>query len=81
MERRAEEDIFPTHYRMNHEPDIRSLARDAGFQVEWVRVNTSSTGQMMLGPLVVADLAWRRATRLEPLRRFRSNYIVLLKKP
>ena len=82
MERRAEEDVFPTHYRMNDEPDIRHLAREAGFQVEWVHsVNTSSTGQMMLGPFVLADLAWRRATRLELLRRFRSNYIVLLKKP
>ena len=81
MERRAEDDVFPTHYRMNEEREIKSLAQNGGFEIEWIQaLNTSSTGQMMLGPLVVADLLWRRTTRLEFLRDFRSNYLVLLKK-
>lgn len=82
MERRAEDDVFPTFYRMNTEEDIQSAARAAGLQVETLlAINTSSTGQILLGPFVLADLAWRRATRADGLRQFRSNYVVVLRKP
>jgi len=81
MERRQEDDVFPTHYRMNQESDIMSLAGNSGFAIEWLQaLNTSSTGQIMLGPLVLVDLLWRRATRLDFLRGHRSNYLVLLRK-
>ena len=81
-ENRHEEDIFPTHYRMNDLQSIHAIAQSCGFRLaECHALNTSSAGSIvLLGPFVVLDLAYRRLLRWEALRQFRSNFIVVLQK-
>ncbi len=82
FERRAEADIFPTHYRMNRLQDIYRLANDCKFRVlRCDSLNTSSAGNIFLGPLVLVELLIRRVLRHERFQEFRSNFIVVLEKP
>jgi ubiquinone/menaquinone biosynthesis C-methylase UbiE len=81
FEGRKEEDVFPTLYLMNTPAKIEQLSREAGlYLAELMRVE-SSAQTVMLGPLVVLELSWIRILRLSALRNFRSNLIVILRKP
>ena len=82
-EGRLDEDIFPAHYRINSWESIQHCAEQAGFELISLRaLNSSAAGSIiMLGPFVVFDLLARRLSRRESLKTWRSNYIVVLRKP
>lgn len=81
LEDRRAADVFPTHYRLNDAPRIRALAKDAGFTVERLELASTSAITVMLGPIVLLELLWIRLLRHPSLARFRSNLIVVLRKP
>jgi ubiquinone/menaquinone biosynthesis C-methylase UbiE len=80
LQQREESDVFPTHYRFNSARSIGKLAREIGFDVTRLSLVESSAQTAMLGPLVVFELAWIRATRWRFLSLFRTNLIVVLEK-
>jgi SAM-dependent methyltransferase len=80
FEGRKEEDVFPTHYRMNTPARVRDLSASAGFRiVDLMRVESSAQA-VMLGPLVIIELLWIRLLRFPALRDYRSNLVVVLQK-
>jgi len=78
-EGRAEEDVYPTHYRINTPAAIRSLLPKSGLEAEQVQMlNTSAAGRiLLLGPLVVLELLWLRLTERPSLSHHRSNIIAV----
>ncbi len=80
LQGRKEEDVFPTHYRLNTAAAVNALARNTGFRVSKFQYVESSAQMVMLGPLVVAELLWIRLLRLEWLRSLRTNIIAVLEK-
>lgn len=78
-EGRKEEDVYPTHYRINTIADVHAAASAAGFEVrELVMVDTSATGRILLGPFVFVELSLIRLQRRESLKGLRSNIIAVL---
>ena len=82
-EDRADEDVYPAHYRINTASDVRTCAERAGFaETRLLLLNTSSAGRiLLLGPLVVLELLWIRLTRLSALAGLRSNIIGVISPP
>jgi len=81
LERRADSDIFPTHYRMNRLSAIHQLASQCCFRVlRCESLNTSAVTNIFLGPFVIIELLIRRLLRHEYFKEFRSNFIVVLEK-
>lgn len=80
LEGRKGEDVFPTHYRMNVPSQIRCIAARHGFEVLELNMVESSAQAVMLGPLVILELAWIRVIRLSYLSGWRSNIIAVLRK-
>jgi len=81
LEGRRAEDVFPTLYRMNTERRLGDLAASAGLEVIEIRHVDSTPTTARLGPLVLFELLWIRLLRLRPLRRLRTNLVVVLAKP
>ncbi len=81
LEQRKEADRFLTHYKMNTESDIRRVARDAGFEVEDLRVvgSVGSFGEM--GPLGLIECFFLKAVDSGWGGRYRSNILCSLRKP
>jgi len=80
FERRCEEDVFPTQYRMNTEATIRQLAADTNFAVEDVTMVSTSALTVMLGPLVLGELLYIRYLQRPSGAKFRSNVVAILRK-
>jgi ubiquinone/menaquinone biosynthesis C-methylase UbiE len=80
IEGRKDEDVFPTHYRMNVPSRIQVLAAKNGFRVTQLEMTESSAQAVVLGPLVILELLWIRILRLSLLRAWRSNIIAVLQK-
>lgn len=80
-EGRAEEDVYPTHYRINTPAAIEALLPQSGLEAEQVHLlNTSAAGRiLLLGPLVVLELLWLRLTERPSLSHHRSNIIAVVK--
>ncbi len=81
LEDRDEDDVFPTHYRLNRTRDIRRLAEAAALNAADVRLVESSPVMLMLPPLMLAELVCIRLTRADWLKQGRSNIIAALRKP
>jgi len=81
LQHRKEEDVFPTHYRMNTEKTIRGLAGRVGFRVTQLRLIVSSAQLVMIPPLVIAELFLIRFLMTRPGRRWRTNIIGVFTKP
>ncbi|HXJ06026.1 MAG TPA: class I SAM-dependent methyltransferase [Candidatus Acidoferrum sp.] len=81
LQGREEGDVFPTFYRLNSPAAIESLALQSGFEVDRLSLEESSAQTVMLGPLVILELLLIRALRWDFLRRFRTNLIIVLRKP
>lgn len=81
FERRREEDVFHTHYRMNTDTTIRDLARETGFSVEEMNMVSTSAATVMLGPLVLAELLYIRRLKHPKRAKLRSNIVATLRKP
>jgi SAM-dependent methyltransferase len=80
LEDRRAADVFPTHYRLNDDRAVRTLAAAAGFRLERLDYVSTSAVSVMLGPLVLVELFWIRLLRLRALARLRSNLLVVLRK-
>ncbi len=81
LQGRAEEDVFPVHYRLNTSRAIRAGACRTGFRVAGIELLESSAQAVMLGPLVVLELLWIRLLRFDSVRCLRTNIISRLQKP
>ena len=80
LERRAEEDVFPTHYRMNTSSRVRRLAAQGGFDVKEIEVGGSIGVFAALGPLGVLEIFVLRALSSRMLRDFNVTLIAVLVK-
>jgi len=80
FERRREEDVFHTHYRMNTESTIRQLAKERDFIVEDVTMVSTSALTAMLGPVVVGELLYIRYLQHPSHANSRSNLVAILRK-
>ena len=81
LERRAEEDVFPTYYRFNTSSRVRSLAARCGFEVKEIDVGGSIGSFQSLGPLGVLEVFILKALSWPLLRDFSVTLIAVLVKP
>lgn len=81
LERRKEEEVFPTYYRINTQKLITRLADSVGFEVSTLRPIMSSPVFIMIPPLVVLELFLIRILMTNLGRNFRTNIIAVLRKP
>lgn len=81
LQRRKPEDVFPTYYRINTPEAIGELASSVGFSVVSLRLIVSTPLLIMIPPLLVLELALIRFLMTGLGRPFRSNIIVVLRKP
>jgi ubiquinone/menaquinone biosynthesis C-methylase UbiE len=73
---------FPAFYRLNTVKQIKRLADSSGFVIEELQcTDTSSVSGIYFGPFLIPMLFYGRLLRLESLSQWRSNLIVVLKKP
>ncbi len=84
LEGRSEEDVFPTYYRANTEKSINQLAYTVGFDVEEMKLVTSS-GHAVFAfcpPISIAELLYiKTIKKYHLLRHLRGNIIAILRKP
>jgi ubiquinone/menaquinone biosynthesis C-methylase UbiE len=80
VDTRAEEDIFPTRYRMNTTRRIRALAERHGFDVLSLNVCGSVGFVAHIPVLRAAERPMLHLLETRPLRRFRSNILAVLAK-
>ena len=80
LERRREEDVFPTHYRMNTPEDIRRHAAHSGLRVERLEQLSSVAVTAILGPLAIPELLFLRMLNSERFSGLRSNILAILRK-
>ncbi len=80
LQERKEEDVFPTHYRLNTPRLVRVLAQQNGFRILELRLTNSSAQALMLGPLVILELLWIRILQMSCLETLRSNIVAVLQK-
>jgi ubiquinone/menaquinone biosynthesis C-methylase UbiE len=81
LEGRAEEDVYPTHYRMNTPGAARRHAAESGFDLEDLVLVEDSASAQMLGPVVVIELLVTKLLRAARFTELRSNLVVALRKP
>jgi hypothetical protein len=79
FEGRAENDVFPTTYRMNTEASIRAAAERTGFRVIRLEHRNSTAITAPLGPLAVPELLFIRVLG-SLLRKFPINLLVGLER-
>jgi ubiquinone/menaquinone biosynthesis C-methylase UbiE len=80
LQGRAEEDVFPTYYRINTDKTIARLATKTGFVAATVLFVSTEAQFIVVPPLVVVELMFLRALMSSPLRRLRPNLIAVLHK-
>jgi ubiquinone/menaquinone biosynthesis C-methylase UbiE len=80
LERRAEEDVFPTFYRANTPEAIAAWAATSGFVVDEVRPILSSPALSVVPPLAALELVWIRAMRGDRLARYRPDLVCRLRR-
>ncbi len=80
LERRATDDVFPTHYRVNTPPTIRAVAAATGFEIEAMRFVNSGLTFTHVPPLALAEICATRLLETDSLAEGRSNLIVRLRK-
>lgn len=81
LQRRKEEDVFPTFYRINTPADVTALAAAAGFEVASLQMVASSPIFIMVPPLVVLELLLIRLIMTKVGWRYRSNIVAVLRRP
>lgn len=80
LERRKEEDVFPTHYRLNTAEQIQNLAAEAKLKVDEIKLVSSSAVTASFGPLAIPELLYIRTLQAEKNAGLRSNIIATLRK-
>ncbi len=81
LENRPSEDVFPVCYKLNDERSIRREAAQGGFGAVALKMVSSTPDTFMLGPAVLAELAFIRLCERESMSGWRSNIIAVLEKP
>jgi ubiquinone/menaquinone biosynthesis C-methylase UbiE len=81
LQGREEEDVFPAYYRINSVKEIRRLSKLTGFEIDQIRLITSSAQLVMIPPLVIFELLIIKILMLERMKAFRTNIIARLRKP
>lgn len=80
VEGREEHDVFETHYAANTEESIKTLAQSNGFEVVESHLLMTDAIFAVFPPLAIIELMWIRLLMSEPMRAFRTNIIVALRK-
>jgi ubiquinone/menaquinone biosynthesis C-methylase UbiE len=80
LEGREENDIFPTHYKLNTPGSINRLAEEAGFAIEELRVVGSSGAFDSLGPIGWAECFLLKGLAVGFHGKFNSNIIGVLQR-
>jgi SAM-dependent methyltransferase len=82
LEGRAEEDVFPTHYRANREEVIRRVAASAGLEVGSVNYIGTLPTFAAFPPVAAAELLLLRQLMRRPsLEKYRQTLICVLRRP
>jgi ubiquinone/menaquinone biosynthesis C-methylase UbiE len=81
LQKRKDQDVFPTYYRINTTRDIKRIAELTGFQIKKIRLIVSSAQCVMLPPIIILELLLIRLLMTRFGRPFRTNMISILKKP
>jgi ubiquinone/menaquinone biosynthesis C-methylase UbiE len=81
LQRRRPRDVFPTYYRINSQSEIERLAAVTGFELSALRMVVSTPLFIMIPPLLVLELLLIRFLMSDIGRPFRSNIIVVFKRP
>jgi len=80
LEGRGDEDVFPTHYRLNSAQEIRRAAEQAGFQVAQLRQVNSAASLAVLGPVAAIELLYLRLLERPRFSDLRSNIVTVLRR-
>jgi len=81
LDGRPSDDVFTTHYRLNTISVIRRTAERCGLEPASIRPVECTAQAIMLGPLVIPELLVIRALRLKIFAEWRSDLLVILRKP
>lgn len=81
LERREEQDVFLTHYKMNTRESVSEMACRSGFTIEEIRFVSSSAVTASFGPLAIPELLYIRSLEGVRSAERRSNLIATLRKP
>ena len=80
LERRKEQDVFKTYYRINTPGDVRRLARESGFEVRTLVLGGSVGACLRLGPLGVLEVPVMKLLTLGRLKSLDATIIAVLVK-
>lgn len=80
LQKRKEEDVFPAYYKVNSLNDIRMFTMICGFEIDQIKMISSSAQFVMIPPLVIFELLLIKTLMTPPMKAFRTNIIVKLKK-
>ncbi|MFQ5752951.1 MAG: class I SAM-dependent methyltransferase [bacterium] len=81
LQDRKEEDVFPAYYRINTSKDIKRFAKIAGFEIDKIKMITSTAQLVMIPPLVFFELIFIRILMTDRMKAFRANIISKLVRP
>ena len=81
IEDRNEEDVFPAHYRINTDEDIRDHAFHAGFIIVDISHVSSYPKFIVFPPLALIELLFLKALTHPMLKQFRTNIVAVMLKP
>jgi ubiquinone/menaquinone biosynthesis C-methylase UbiE len=80
LEDRKAEDVFPTHYKVNRPQDVKAVATQTGFDVEQIKLVSTSAFTQVFTPLALLELLFIRMLRQPSLEHLRTNLICVLRK-
>jgi len=78
---RAQDDVYPTHYRANTCERLEELAREAQLHVNDIRPVQSSPQMIAIPPLLLLEFGWSRLLRYERYARLRPCLLGIFFKP
>jgi SAM-dependent methyltransferase len=81
LERRHEEDVYPTFYRINSPERIHDMAARAGLSVVSLRMIVSGAALAVFPPAALFELVLIKVLMGQSLKNFRPNIIAVLQKP
>ena len=80
LQRRKEEDVFKTNYRVNNKRRIQELAQRNGFEIKEIKMVNSSAQFAVVPPLALFELIWIKILMLDTFKSFRPYIIAILEK-
>lgn len=80
LEKRKEDDVFPTYYRINTEKSIRNLGLKVGFKIKEIKMIVTSPITVRIPIISAIELFLIRILMKPFFRSFRSNIIAFLVK-